>query len=175
MEGYRFYELLLIFVFYSFLGWLIEEIVVAGLLGKHGKRGFLTGPFGVTYGIGGAAGTLLLTKIPETPIRFLVVLAIAFGLNLLGILLVRIMAGRLLWKFSFFATLFAGVCAFVFTTDLTPILRVIVMTVPAKFSWILLLVFCLWIWQDFVDSCGYLWEYRKKGIVPVRWRKAYGW
>ncbi len=50
--NYSFYELLCIFIVYSFIGWSVEVIYAATVQGKFVNRGFCTGPVCPIYGVG---------------------------------------------------------------------------------------------------------------------------
>lgn len=56
----RFFELVLFFMIYSFIGWLCESIYCSFLAGHAINRGFLSGPVCPVYGFGGllVIGTL---------------------------------------------------------------------------------------------------------------------
>lgn len=78
--AYSMYELLGLFLFYSFLGWVIETIVGALKQKRFVNRGLINGPFCVIYGIGAVIitvfgqelhgiwlilGTLIITTVIE--------------------------------------------------------------------------------------------------------------
>ncbi len=50
--NYSFYELLCIFIVYSFIGWSVEVIYAATVQGKFVNRGFCTGSVCPIYGVG---------------------------------------------------------------------------------------------------------------------------
>ena len=54
--------LFLLFMLYSFFGWLIEMLVVAMEKGRFTPRGFLIGPYLPIFGVGAILITLLLSK-----------------------------------------------------------------------------------------------------------------
>lgn len=55
----------LIFILYSFLGWLMEVTIVSCQLKKPTDRGFLIGPICPIYGVGALLITLLLSKYSD--------------------------------------------------------------------------------------------------------------
>ena len=57
-----------IFIIYSFLGWLMEVLLVSFQQRKITARGFLIGPWCPIYGFGALFVTLLLKKYYEDPI-----------------------------------------------------------------------------------------------------------
>ncbi len=58
MESFK--NLFFLFMFYSFLGWVVEVIKISFASKKFINRGFLIGPFCPIYGIGCVAITVLL-------------------------------------------------------------------------------------------------------------------
>ena len=54
--------LFLLFMLYSFFGWIIEMLVVAMEKGRFTPRGFLIGPYLPIFGVGAILITLLLSK-----------------------------------------------------------------------------------------------------------------
>ena len=54
--------LFLLFMIYSFIGWIIEMLVVAMEKGRFTARGFLIGPYLPIFGVGAVLITLLLSK-----------------------------------------------------------------------------------------------------------------
>lgn len=54
--------LFLLFMIYSFIGWMIEMLVVAMEKGSFTSRGFLIGPYLPIFGIGAVLITLLLSE-----------------------------------------------------------------------------------------------------------------
>lgn len=55
-------QLFLLFMLYSFFGWIIEMLVVAMEKGKFTPRGFLIGPYLPIFGVGAISITLLLSN-----------------------------------------------------------------------------------------------------------------
>lgn len=49
---YNVYQLLMLFLIYSFLGWCVEVSFVAVTTGRVVNRGFLNGPVCPIYGVG---------------------------------------------------------------------------------------------------------------------------
>ena len=66
------YEIFLMFILYSTLGWIIEVITVFVSEKKIVNRGFLIGPCCPIYGWGGVLITLFLTKYSDSPITLFV-------------------------------------------------------------------------------------------------------
>lgn len=59
------FKYFLLFIIYSFMGWLMEVIVVSITKHKLSNRGFLIGPICPIYGVSVVVMTLLLTKYGE--------------------------------------------------------------------------------------------------------------
>lgn len=62
------YQLILIFFFYSFFGWVMEVIVSLVKTHHFINRGFLTGPICPIYGVGGILILILLAKYQKDPL-----------------------------------------------------------------------------------------------------------
>ena len=60
---FSFYEIILLFFIYGFIGWLWEIILTLFEYKKFINRGFLIGPLLPIYGCGGLIGTLLFTNL----------------------------------------------------------------------------------------------------------------
>lgn len=74
---YTVYQLLWLFLFYSFLGWLAETVLAALKRRRLLNRGFLSAPFSPTYGLGALLFAIFLPELREDP----------FFLFLLGMIL----------------------------------------------------------------------------------------
>lgn len=66
----------LLFIFYSFVGWIIEIINVSFIEKKLVNRGFLIGPYCPVYGIGAVLMLLILNKYVKDP-------KVVFGMGIL--------------------------------------------------------------------------------------------
>lgn len=66
------YKIFLLFMFYSFFGWLMEVTWVFIRTKKVVNRGFLIGPYCPIYGVGGVIITLTLTKYYGSPITLFI-------------------------------------------------------------------------------------------------------
>ena len=62
--GLSYYQICLFFLIYSFLGWVLEVVFHAVVLGKIINRGFLNGPVCPVYAFG-ALGILALVNTLE--------------------------------------------------------------------------------------------------------------
>ena len=60
--------LFIMFIFYSFVGWIIESLYVYHCINKLMNRGFLIGPYCPIYGCGSIAFILLLKNYLEEPL-----------------------------------------------------------------------------------------------------------
>ena len=64
---YTVYQLLWLFLFYSFLGWLAETVLAALKRRRLLNRGFLSAPFSPTYGLGALLFAIFLPELREDP------------------------------------------------------------------------------------------------------------
>ena len=96
------YEMLFIlFIVYSFLGWLIEVINELVTCHRFVNRGFLIGPYCPIYGCGGVLITLLLSKYAEHPITlFILAIIICSVLEYLTSLVMEKMFKLRWWDYS---------------------------------------------------------------------------
>lgn len=65
---YTVYQLLWLFLFYSFLGWLAETVLAALKRRRLLNRGFLSAPFSPTYGLGALLFAIFLPELRGRPI-----------------------------------------------------------------------------------------------------------
>lgn len=90
---YSVYQLLLLFLVYSFLGWCVEVSFVAVTTGRVVNRGFLNGPVCPIYGVGMLGALLLLEPVADN-------LVLLFFLGMLLCTLVELVGGWILeWAF----------------------------------------------------------------------------
>ena len=73
-------EIFLLFVCYSFIGWLIEVIFEFVNNGKLVNRGFLIGPYCPIYGVGGVIATITLTSHKDSVIILFVMSIFLFAI-----------------------------------------------------------------------------------------------
>lgn len=67
---------IILFMSYSFIGWMIEVHQLYQAEGRYINRGFLVGPYCPIYGYGGMAITLLLTKYLNDPLALFIMATI---------------------------------------------------------------------------------------------------
>ena len=90
---YSIYQLLWLFLIYSFLGWCVEVSFVAVTSGRVVNRGFLNGPVCPIYGVGMLGALLLLEPVSGN-------LLLLFLLGMLLCTLVELIGGWVLeWAF----------------------------------------------------------------------------
>ena len=75
-----FSKLFLLFICYSFVGWIIEVIYEYFMNGKLINRGFLIGPYCPIYGVGGIIATFTLTNHKDNIIILFVMSMFLFAL-----------------------------------------------------------------------------------------------
>ena len=88
---YNVYQLLMLFLIYSFLGWCVEVSFVAVTTGRVVNRGFLNGPVCPIYGVGMLGALLLLEPVADK-------LVLLFFLGMLMCTLVELIGGWILEK-----------------------------------------------------------------------------
>lgn len=88
---YNVYQLLMLFLIYSFLGWCVEVSFVAVTTGRVVNRGFLNGPVCPIYGVGMLGALLLLEPVADN-------LVLLFFLGMLLCTLVELIGGWILEK-----------------------------------------------------------------------------
>lgn len=88
---YNVYQLLMLFLIYSFLGWCVEVSFVAVTTGRVVNRGFLNGPVCPIYGVGMLGALLLLEPVSDN-------LVLLFFLGMLLCTLVELIGGWILEK-----------------------------------------------------------------------------
>jgi uncharacterized membrane protein len=86
---YNVYQLLMLFLVYSFLGWCVEVSFVAVTTGRVVNRGFLNGPVCPIYGVGMLGALLLLEPVSDN-------LVLLFFLGMLLCTLVELIGGWIL-------------------------------------------------------------------------------
>ncbi len=64
---YGIYQVLWMFLIYSFLGWTAETILAAAQKGSLLNRGFLNMPFSPIYGCGWVLFAIFLPELKTTP------------------------------------------------------------------------------------------------------------
>jgi uncharacterized membrane protein len=109
------YQMCLMFVFWSFVGWCIEVVTMTIETGEYQNRGFLNMPICPIYGVGVILAVVLFRPIVHTWILLFFATAIlctAFEL-LVGILLEKIFDNRW-WDYSMYKFNFKGlICLWV--------------------------------------------------------------
>lgn len=91
----------LLFVIYSFLGWVIEVIIFVFLEHKIINRGLLIGPYCPIYGFGFLIIDLCLKKFKDKPfVLFIMAMAVATVLEYSTSLLLESIFGIQLWDYS---------------------------------------------------------------------------
>ncbi|MDD6690319.1 MAG: hypothetical protein PUE63_00520 [Lachnospiraceae bacterium] len=95
--GMTYYEICMYFLMYSFLGWCVEVVYHALVVGKIVNRGFLNGPVCPVYGFGMLAVCSMIHFIPKNAVTGEVnVLGVFFGGMILATA-VEFVAGYLLY------------------------------------------------------------------------------
>lgn len=90
-----------LFLFYSFLGWVIEVVYHVLCQGQIVNRGFLNGPFCPIYGLGMLAVLSLLNPVLNNlPLLFFAGMFLTTFIELLGGWLLEVLFGLRWWDYS---------------------------------------------------------------------------
>ncbi|MCI7767061.1 MAG: hypothetical protein MSJ26_03650 [Oscillospiraceae bacterium] len=68
--GFSLYEMCLLFLIWSFIGWAMEVCVHALKMGEYSNRGFLSMPICPIYGVGVLIITVILKPLMDIPVLF---------------------------------------------------------------------------------------------------------
>jgi uncharacterized membrane protein len=158
--GFKLYQLMLIFAFYSVAGYIIEQILY-GISGYAVKRGFLAGPAGLLYGIGGLVTTLFIMPWADDFYQQVVfLLALSLILEFGSILLIRLISGTKLWRFSAVCPIICTGTGLIVIYYLSHYQIYWVQTMPSLAAMILLLLFYAPAAAQLVESVWLLFSYR---------------
>ena len=98
---YTVYQLLWLFLIYSFLGWLGETALAALRKRRLLNRGFLSTPFSPVYGLGGVLFSVFLPELRSAPLfLFLGGVILGTGLELLTGVVLEKLTGEKWWDYS---------------------------------------------------------------------------
>ena len=98
---YTVYQLLWLFLIYSFLGWVGETTLAALRKRRLLNRGFLSTPFSPVYGLGGVLFSVFLPELQDTPFfLFLGGVLLGTGLELLTGVVLEKLTGEKWWDYS---------------------------------------------------------------------------
>lgn len=98
---YNIYQMLWLFLIYSFFGWIGETTLFALRKGHLRNRGFLSLPFSPIYGCGWVLFALFLPELKSTPFYlFLGGMILATGLELFTGIALEHLTGRKWWDYS---------------------------------------------------------------------------
>ena len=98
---YTIYQLLWLFLCYSFLGWLCETALAAMRKRRLLNRGFLNTPFSPVYGLGGVLFAIFLPELRSDPFfLFLGGMILATVLELFTGILLEKLTGQKWWDYS---------------------------------------------------------------------------
>ena len=160
---YTVYQLLWLFLFYSFLGWLAETVLAALKRRRLLNRGFLSAPFSPTYGLGALLFAIFLPELREDPFfLFLLGMILATFLEFVtGVFLERIFHQKW-WDYSGHrfsargyiclpASLFWGICAVLCIRLFDPLLVKLIYMLPQRAGRLILTAVLI---AAFLDGLG---------------------
>ncbi len=91
----------LLFIIYSVLGWLMEEIITSIVQKKITNRGFLIGPYCPIYGVAGITMTFLLSNLKENiPLLFIASFLVCSAIEYLTSFLMEKLFKARWWDYS---------------------------------------------------------------------------
>lgn len=169
---YGFYDLFLVFFFWGFAGWLVELIDMRIEAGEFQNRGFLHMPFCPIYGVGMAAGSVVLSSVKDS-----YVILFLFGVvfcsvveYIVGGILERLFRSKW-WDYSHMrfnikgrvclrnAVLF-GFGAIVVFHFVQPVVEEVIGRVPIEIKVTITAVFSIAFFIDLAASARRAWAYR---------------
>lgn len=99
--GFSLYEMCLLFLIWSFLGWAIEVCAHALKMGEYSNRGFLSMPICPIYGVGVLMITIALERFMDVPVAvFLMSSLICTSFELAVGVLMKLIFHNMWWDYS---------------------------------------------------------------------------
>ena len=99
--GFSLYEMCLLFLIWSFLGWAIEVCAHALKMGEYSNRGFLSMPICPIYGVGVLMITIALERFMDVPFAvFLMSSLICTSFELAVGVLMKLIFHNMWWDYS---------------------------------------------------------------------------
>lgn len=161
IAGYKLYQLLLFFGLYSIIGYAIEQILY-GFSGYAVKRGFLAGPACIMYGLGSLIAVIFVMPACWNLYMQIVVLAVvSIVINAVAALLIRIISGVFLWRFTIGYSLIGTAFGLLLVRGAHQAIASAVFMLPTWLDMILLLVILVPMVSQFIDGVASLFTYRR--------------
>ena len=152
---------MLMFAFYSVAGYVIEQLLY-GFSGYAVKRGFLSGPAGLMYGIGGLATVFVVVPMTgEFYQRIVFLLILSLVLDLAAVLLIRIISGTKLWRFSALYPIIGVAFGLIVIYQVQYSLAAWISMLPTWLDMVLLLIFFVPATGQLIESVWMLFSYRR--------------
>ena len=183
---YGFYELTLIFLFWGVVGWIIEAIDMRIEAGEFQNRGFLHMPLCPIYGVGMAAGSVVLNDVRNSYLILFVfgVIFCSVVEYIVGGILEKLFRSKW-WDYSHMrfnikgrvclrnAVLF-GFGAIVVFRFVQPMVEMGIDQIPMELKGAITVIFSLVFAVDLAASARRAWAYRQKqeGDKPLLIFKA---
>lgn len=172
--GYSFYDLLWIYLIYSFVGWCVEVCAAVIQKRKFVNRGFVMGPLCPIYGTGAVFFALILPGLRDNPFFMFIggMILASFVEFITGALLEKIFHKK--WwdyskeKFNFDGyiclkySLVWGVCALGSIYLVNPFLGKMIHLLPKVIGTIIVLIILGFLILDFVATSWALLGYKKR-------------
>ncbi len=164
VENVYIFNLMALFIVYSFLGWCMEVFYAAFKTGKFINRGFLNGPFCPVYGFGAIGVLHFLSPLKNN-------LLLLFLLSSLMASFIEFMAGFVLellfkkkwWDYSNrkfnlfgyicleFSLIWGGICIFI-VKALNPIVLKLLGSLELRFLIVLIIILYIYLFIDLIAT-----------------------
>lgn len=184
---YTIYDYAIIFFFYSFLGWILEEVFATFKYGRFINRGFVNGPLCPLYGLSMVVVTNNLRDLVKYPFfQFIEALIIIMVMEYItGVLILKI-TGKRLWDYSnkkanlngyicLEYSIFWGVCAVAGFWLIHPFLYIISQLIPLGVKNVVLIVLFVLLFCDMFVTMAAVFGFNKEknvsgNIVHQLWK-----
>ena len=169
-----FYHLTLIFIFYSFLGWLMETAIVSARGKSFVNRGFMNGPFCPIYGTGASLFYLFLTPMGNNyPLIFICGMALATAVEYLTSVLLEAVFNAKWWDYSrrrfnikgrisLFVSFYWGFLSIVIIRFIQPAVLSLINKIPQKTGEIFIFFIIAYILADFAVTTANIIKFNSK-------------
>lgn len=184
---YTIYDYAIIFFFYSFLGWILEEVFAAFKYGRFINRGFVNGPLCPLYGLSMVVVTNNLRDLVKHPFfQFIEAVIIIMVMEYItGVFILKI-TGKRLWDYSnkkanlngyicLEYSIFWGACAVAGFWLIHPFLYIISQLIPLGVKNVVLIVLFVLLFCDMFVTMAAVFGFNKDknvsgNIVHQLWK-----
>lgn len=184
---YTIYDYAIIFFFYSFLGWILEEVFVAFKYGRFINRGFVNGPLCPLYGLSMVVVTNNLRDLVKYPFfQFIEAVIIIMVIEYITGAIILKITGKRLWDYSnkkanlngyicIEYSIFWGACAVAGFWMIHPFLYIISQLIPLGVKNVVLIVLFVLFFCDLFVTMAAVFGFNKEknvsgNIVHQLWK-----